>query len=203
MPAAPSSPHDAPTHATPAAAAPRVLLLPGWQNSGPGHWQTLWQARHGDSRVQQADWFWPRRGDWMAQLEEAVLAHPSQPLLLAAHSLGCHLVVAWAAHSQHRHRVQAALLVAPPDLQRPDLPPQIAPWAPPLRQRLPFPAQLVYSSNDPYAQAEASVAMAQDWGAQPRAAGAAGHLNAESGLGDWPQGRTALFELAAYTGRPA
>ncbi|HEV8689766.1 MAG TPA: alpha/beta hydrolase, partial [Ideonella sp.] len=33
-------------------ASPRVLLLPGWLDSGPGHWQTLWETQHGDLRVQ-------------------------------------------------------------------------------------------------------------------------------------------------------
>ncbi|WP_204314112.1 alpha/beta hydrolase, partial [Klebsiella aerogenes] len=26
----------------------RVLLLPGWQNSGPDHWQSRWERLHGD-----------------------------------------------------------------------------------------------------------------------------------------------------------
>ena len=25
-----------------------VLVLPGWQNSGPLHWQSRWEALHGD-----------------------------------------------------------------------------------------------------------------------------------------------------------
>ncbi len=24
-----------------------ALILPGWENSGPKHWQTLWEQRHG------------------------------------------------------------------------------------------------------------------------------------------------------------
>jgi len=178
---------------------PPVLLLPGWQNSGPGHWQTLWETLHGDTRVPQADWFWPRRGDWMAQLENAVIASP-QPVLLAAHSLGCHLVAAWAAHSQHTRRVLGALVVAPPDLLRADLPPQLASWAPPVRQRLPFPARLAFSSNDAYASAAASLAMAADWGARAADAGPAGHLNADSGLNDWPLARRWLAELPTSVG---
>ncbi len=174
---------------------PRVLLLPGWQDSGPGHWQTLWETRHGDERVQQADWFWPRRGDWLAQLENAVLASDG-PVLLAAHSLGCHLAAAWAAHSRNTARVLGALLVAPPDLARPDMPPQVSPWHPAVLQYLPFPARLVYGSNDPFASADASQAMALGWGAEATDAGPAGHLNADSGLGDWPQGRTWLLALA-------
>ena len=93
---------------------PRVLILPGWQDSGPAHWQSRWQALHGFERVQQADWSWPRRGDWMAQLEEAVLAD-ARPTALVAHSLGCQLVAAWAAHSQHTAAIVGALLVAPPE----------------------------------------------------------------------------------------
>ena len=51
----------------------RVLLLPGWQNSGPSHWQSLWEHLYGFTRVEQDDWLWPRRGDWMARLDEVVL----------------------------------------------------------------------------------------------------------------------------------
>ena len=43
--------------------SPQVLLLPGWQNSGPAHWQSLWQARYGYLRVEQHDWMQPLRGD--------------------------------------------------------------------------------------------------------------------------------------------
>ena len=176
-------------------AALPVLILPGWQNSGPGHWQTRWEALHGDHRVQQDDWLWPRRGDWMAQLDEAVLAQPG-PVRLAAHSLGCWLVSAWAAHSAHTARVRAALLVAPPDLGRPDLPPQLFNWRGTPAPVLPFAAQLVYSEDDPFASAAASRAMAVAWGIPGMSVGPAGHINADSGLGDWPQGRAWLDALA-------
>lgn len=171
-----------------------MLLLPGWQDSGPGHWQTLWEAVHGDRRVEQHDWQWPRRGDWMARLEE-VLALEPRPVRLAAHSLGCHLVAAWAAHTRHPGRVAGALLVAPPDLDRPDLPPALAPWRPALRQPLPFPTVAVISDDDPFATLGASERLLADWacGAVHRVAGG-GHLNAESGLGDWPQARRWLLE---------
>ena len=174
----------------------RVLLLPGWLDSGAGHWQTRWQDAHGFERVQQADWTWPRRGDWMVQLEHTVLADP-RPVLLVAHSLGCHLVAAWAAHSRHADRVRAALLVAPPDLDRDDLPPQLTTWRPVPRQALPFPATVVHSDDDPFASAEASTRLAADWQAQTWALRGRGHLNAESGLGDWPEGLQRLHRLAA------
>ena len=73
--------------------APRTLILPGWQSSGPGHWQTRWEARYGYARVEQHDWMHPLRGDWTARLQDVVLARPG-PVVLAAHSLGC-LLAAW------------------------------------------------------------------------------------------------------------
>lgn len=173
----------------------RVLLLPGWLDSGPGHWQTLWEQRHGDTRVDQADWVWPRRGDWMARLEDVLLAD-RRPALLAAHSLGCHLVAAWAAHSRHVECVCGALLVAPPDLEQADTPPQLHGWRPVVRSRLPFPTRLVYSSDDPFSSVESATLLARNWGSQADPIGPRGHINAESGLADWPEGRRQLFRLA-------
>lgn len=190
----------APDHPTPPC-SPRVLLLPGWLDSGPGHWQTRWEQQHGAQRVQQADWLWPRRGDWMTCLEEALLAD-ERPALLAAHSLGCHLVAAWAAHSRQRHRVVGALLVAPPDLGRVDLPPQLAPWRPPVLQPLGLPALLAFSSDDPFASAAASQALAQAWQVPAWPVGARGHLNADSGLADWPEAWSRLHGLAASPACP-
>ena len=173
---------------------PRVLLLPGWQNSGPGHWQSRWETLYGDKRVEQHDWDWPRRGDWMARLDE-VLLESDVPALLAAHSLGCQLVASWAEHSQHTGRVAGALLVAPPDTERADMPPQLHNWRPIRRSRLPFPGIAVVSGDDPFCTPERSTQMAADWGASVVMAGPRGHLNADSGLGDWQEGRELLESL--------
>lgn len=173
----------------------RVFLLPGWRNSGPGHWQTRWESVHGDHRVEQHDWMRPLRGDWSARLEEEVLAAP-EPVVFAAHSLGCILVAAWAAHSRNTHKVRGALLVAPGDVERDDLRQLIPGWAPIVRQPLPFASVLIAANDDPYCEAARSRQMAADWGARFVDAGAGGHLNAESGLGDWPQGRQLLNEIS-------
>jgi len=180
---------------------PRFLLLPGWQDSDAGHWQSRWQQRFGWPRLQQDDWWWPRRGDWMMRLDEHLLAD-DRPAVLVAHILGCQLVAAWAAHSQHTHRVAAALLVAIPDIARPDMPPQLQAWAPVPRQPLPFPATAVLSSDDPYCAADRGLQMATDWGCAVHDAGAAGHLNTASGLGDWPDGLAVLSALLARAGCP-
>ena len=171
-----------------------VLILPGWQNSGPAHWQSRWEALHGYRRVDQHDWMTPRRGDWTARLEEVLLGC-DEPAVLVAHSLGCLLTAAWAAHSRNTHRVKAALLVAPGDAQREDLQPVLPSWSPVVMQRLSFPSVLVGSRNDPYCTFERAQAFAGAWGSRFIDLGDAGHINADSGLGDWPQGHAWLDEL--------
>jgi hypothetical protein len=172
----------------------RILLLPGWLDSGPTHWQSRWEALHGDRRVQQDDWQWPKRGDWMARLDEVIL-ESEQPAVLVAHSLGCQLVAAWAAHSAHTDRVKAALLVAVPDTERGDMPPNLYNWRPIVRERLPFASLVVISSDDPYGSPERSAQLASDWGSASFSIGERGHINGDSGLADWPQGRALLHEL--------
>ena len=180
----------------PSASTPhqRVLLLPGWQNSGPAHWQSRWEALHGFRRVEQGDWLWPRRGDWMARLDEVVQGDDT-PVVLVAHSLGCHLVAAWAAHSKHTASVRAALLVAPPDPEREDTPPNLYNWRPIVRQRLPFTSLVVASSDDPYCGLARASGLAADWGSAWCLLGALGHINGDSHLGDWPEGLALLQSL--------
>jgi uncharacterized protein len=173
---------------------PKILLLPGWQNSDPAHWQSRWESVYGDHRVDEHDWMRPLRGDWSARLEEEVLAAPG-PVALVAHSLGCILVAAWAAHSSHTSKVRCALLVAPGDLERDDVRQMIPGWAPIVRRPLPFPALMVAANDDPYCAAERSREMAKDWRVGYVDLGARGHINSESGLGDWPEGRELLNDL--------
>jgi uncharacterized protein len=220
--------------------APTIFLLPGWLDSGPSHWQSRWEALHGDPRVQQSDWQRPLRGDWCARLDEVVANHiaaldvrlatlsnkelpvlcsigpeaslpakttqngttasavpvaAQRSIVLVAHSLGCHLVAAWAAASRHTTAVRGALLVAPPDVTREDFPPDMHNWRKPVLQKLPFPAICVLSSNDPFGSLAAGQATAAAWGARSVVAGPLGHLNGDSGLGDWPAGRALLAEL--------
>lgn len=177
----------------------RCLLLPGWQGSHNDHWQSHWARLPAFSMVEQADWWWPRRGDWMAQLEQALLAD-ARPAVLVAHGLGCHLVARWAGHSSHTQRVTAALLVAPPDLRRPMLAPQLQAWAPPLRQALPFPSTVVASDEDPWCSAAHAQQLATSWGSQWQPLRGAGHGHCQSGFGAWPQGLHLVAQLCQRGG---
>ena len=196
----------------------RVLILPGWQNSGEGHWQSLWEAEHGYERVQQHDWMRPLRGDWITRLEDHLLLKYEQTsyiprghtansiqktslsdqnsnFILVAHSLGCHLVAAWAALSNNIHRIKGALLVAPPDAQREDFPIELKSWRAPVLHKLPFPSTCVISNNDPFCEPQPGREMAKAWGSECIEIGDSGHINASSGLGNWPQGQALLAKL--------
>jgi predicted alpha/beta hydrolase family esterase len=179
----------------------RVLLLPGWLDSGDGHWQTRWEQSFGFERVLQADWVWPRRGDWLARLDEMVIAD-DRPVLFAAHSLGCQLVAAWSAWSRHTGRVAGALLVAPPDTERDDMPPQLHGWRPMVLEPLKFTACAVVSSDDPFCDPTRARQICERWRVGLRTAGARGHLNADSGLGDWPDGLDLLKQLSMAAALP-
>ena len=180
-----------------------MLVLPGWQNSGPAHWQSRWEALYGDQRVEQSDWMHPLRGDWMMRLEETIAdleaREPAPQVALVAHSLGCQLVAAWAAHSKRTARVHAALLVAPPDVERDEVRAALHSFTPIVRQALPFASLAVISSDDPFCDPARARGMATDWGTRVLDAGPRGHLNADSGLGDWAEGRLLLAELLRNT----
>jgi predicted alpha/beta hydrolase family esterase len=178
-----------------------VFILPGWQNSGSDHWQSRWEALHGYTRVQQSDWMQPLRGDWMVQLEEAVLA-TSGPIVLAAHSLGCVLTAAWASHSRNTHRVQGALLVAPGDPEREELRAALKSWSPVPLQSLPFKSILLGSHDDPYCSFARAQQLANAWGSEFVDYGNSGHINAESGLGDWAEGQALLARLCDAPAKP-
>jgi predicted alpha/beta hydrolase family esterase len=72
-----------------------ILIVPGINGSGPGHWQSHWERTlPGAERVEQFEWARPRLADWVAGLAEAVRRRPGA--LIVAHSLGCALVAHWA-----------------------------------------------------------------------------------------------------------
>lgn len=94
--------------------------------------------------------------------------------------------------------VRAALLVAPADVDSPaHTPPETRGFAPMPLARLPFPATVIASADDPYVAIDRARAFAAAWGARFVDGGTVGHINAASGLGDWAAGRRALDALVA------
>jgi predicted alpha/beta hydrolase family esterase len=179
----------------------RLLVLPGLGGSGPEHWQTRWEAcEPGCARVEQLDWDRPDLAAWLRAVDGALQAGEG-PAVLVAHSLACALV----AHGARRpawSRVVGALLVAPADVDSPaHTPPETRCFSPMPTGPLPFEATVVSSQDDPFIALERARELARRWGAEFVDAGAVGHINATSGLGDWGEGRRLLRALVARAGR--
>lgn len=176
----------------------RVLTVPGWNNSGPAHWQTLWEQEFPAlQRVQQREWATPDPDEWVATLHAAVQAS-RRPTILVAHSLGCVTVARWAAAHKATGRtwpVVGALLVAPADVERPEANPALHAFAPIVTARLPFGARVVGSTSDRCCSEQRARELARQWGAGFSLVENGGHINAESSVGAWPQGLALLAWL--------
>ena len=172
-----------------------ILIIPGLGNSGPGHWQSLWESNLPYAkRVRMPNWDFPHRADWVEALDTAIReASQSMPPILVAHSVGCLAVAHWAR--RYQLPVHGALLVAPVDVERPDTLESLLDFAPIPMFGLPFPSHVVASSDDPYASLERSREIAEAWDSLFTDLGPRGHINTASGYGEWPRGEAFLQDL--------
>src|SRR5215213_5695614 len=90
-----------------------IITVPGLDGSGPDHWQSRWDfSLPNCHRVQMGDWAFPVRSMWVERLDREI-RRSVNPVLLAAHSLGC-LAVAWWAKERwslvYQDMVAGALL---------------------------------------------------------------------------------------------
>ncbi|MCW2997108.1 MAG: Alpha/beta hydrolase family protein [Solirubrobacterales bacterium] len=180
---------------------PRVLILHGWQGSGPGHWQT-WLAgelRRAGAVVRYPDLpacDRPCPDRWGAALHpelEALAAEPGEgERVVVCHSLGCVLWLREAHRIAPEHRVDRVALVAPPCPG--SRVPELAQFYPSGAERdhVGLAARggtlLVCSDNDPYCPGRGA---SEHWGV-PLGLDAdvlpgTGHLNTDAGFGPWPQ----------------
>lgn len=175
------------------------ILLPGINGSGEKHWQTRWERSHPNMhRFQPADWDYPDLSQWIEALDRSVAA-AKRPCVLVAHSLACLLVAHWNRVTQHK--VQGAFLVSVPDPAAAAFPMEAAGFADVPEHQLSFPSLIVASTNDPFATADYTTLRARQWACDVVVAGALGHINAASGLGEWPEGFELLMGFVAKTGK--
>jgi uncharacterized protein len=176
-----------------------ILMVPGYTDSGPDHWQTRWQSRLKTARrVEQADWTRPDRKLWSERIIEEV-NRSTRPVVLIAHSCGvpavAHAAYALKAGRQPGHVLGAFLVAAPSEASCAALPGVDPAFADYPREPLPFQSLLIASSTDQYCTMDEAGELALAWGALLVEAGDAGHLNTASGHGPWADGamRLGLF----------
>lgn len=168
------------------------LVIPGYLNSGEGHWQTIWESLYPSqfTRVQQQSWDYPDKISWVNTLDEYVQKAAS-PVILVAHSLGCIATVQWA-NQYPSDKIAGAFLVAPADAEK-SLNPLINAFAPVPIKTLPFSSVVIASSNDPFASILRQKKYAEHWGSEFICVGDKGHINITSGIGGWKEGLDLLL----------
>lgn len=174
-----------------------VLIQAGWHDSGPQHWQTHWANALGPRarRIAHDDWHVPVRSRWIEEAQTALDAEP-EPVLFVAHSLGCPLTAYLGQIPSAASKIAAAFLVAPADIEREGAAIELQKFAPIPRERMPFPAMVAASSDDPYCHLERAREFADAWDAQFVNIGHAGHIAGPPNYGPWPEGLQLLAKLA-------
>lgn len=181
---------------------PTVLIVPGLRDHVADHWQTLLAAKLPKARSVP-----PLERDKLscaARVDaiDRALRDIEGPVVIVAHSAGAMMVAHWAA-TRNTRDIRGALLAAPADLETPM--PAGYPttgvldsngWLPVPRAELPFPSIVAASSNDPLARLDRMRELAQCWGSRLVELGAVGHLNPNSGFGEWPRAEELIRELS-------
>ncbi|GAA4211717.1 alpha/beta hydrolase [Pedobacter jeongneungensis] len=170
------------------------FIVPGLGNSGPDHWQTHFE-KSGDHfiRINQKDWDAPANHDWIENIESALNGYNLDEVILIGHSLGCTAIANWA--KQYQKKIKGALLVAPSDLEAPVYTfPTVGFDHVPLDQ-INFKTIVVASTNDEWVTLERAEFFAEHWGSEFINIGVAGHINADAGFGEWPEGLEILKKL--------
>lgn len=166
----------------------KTLILHGWGGSDSPHWQA-WLAGeiakdYGTVSFPLLDnAHFPSKNRWMKQVKS--LLAQFKPDVVVCHSLGCTL---WfhLCHEGEISPVEKLLLVAPPRLTC---------ELETLKSFFPLEApvslfanevMLVTSDNDPYMSRDEALKLQNSTGVEMKVLTNAGHINADSGYGEWP-----------------
>lgn len=169
-----------------------ILVVAGYEGSSDAHWQRRLLSKLSSAKlVEQDDWLFGSLSEAVKRLVTVVSA-AQKPVVFVAHSAGCSLI----AHAikpligaGNIGKVKGAFLVAAPNVKALSGLHGIDPlFVNVPHDPFPFPSILVASSNDPFSALEDSADLANAWGSQLVEAGEAGHINAASGHGPWPEG---------------
>jgi predicted alpha/beta hydrolase family esterase len=181
---------------------PTVLIVPGLRDHVADHWQTLLAAKL--PKVRSVPPLERDKLSCAARVDaiDRALRDIEGPVVIVAHSAGAMMVVHWAA-TRNTRDIRGALLAAPADLETPM--PAGYPttdvldsngWLPAPRAELPYPSIVAASSNDPLARLDRARELAQCWGSRLVELGAVGHLNPNSGFGEWLRAEELIRELS-------
>jgi predicted alpha/beta hydrolase family esterase len=170
-----------------------ILIIPGLGNSGPQHWQSIWENKFNFTRVEQKEWDTPFCSDWIEAINNEVKKHDPANVILVGHSLACSTIAYWAL--KFDIKIKGALLVGPSDTEADTYPQGTTGFKPVPLFNLPFKSIVVASTNDFYVKFDRAEHFAESWGSELINIGDAGHINVSSGFGEWNEGLEILKKL--------
>lgn len=179
---------------------PIILILPGWQDSGPEHWQNRWLKKYPNAvKVVQKDWMYPKKEEWVKTLNEYIEKYKDLEIVLVGHSLACATIAYWSKEyfSKNKAKIKGALFVCASNVDRENFPKEIEGFRPMPLEKLNFKTIVVASDNDPSVDIDTAKHFAKSWGAEFINIGLHGHINIAAGFGDWPEGEIILERLLA------
>jgi len=170
------------------------FTLPGLGGSDEIHWQSRFEKILPNcKRIEQQNWDSPDCETWIETVNNILNDYDLSKVVLICHSMGCITFSKW--YQKYQRKVKGALLVAPPDLYSVPEEVGLGSFLPVPEQKIPFPTILVASENDRWSSFEASKQLAISWESEFIGIGKAGHINSDSGFGDWKEGQLILEDL--------
>jgi uncharacterized protein len=171
-----------------------TVVLPGWQGSGDGHWQTwleqqLQAAGRHTRRPDFADLDQPEPAQWLDALRAALAELPSDGYDVVAHSLCAVLGLHHVADPRDAPRAARVVLVSPPSPGTGIA--EIAAFFPPPMdidtvRHAADGTVLVGGDDDPYLPEGIAAAYGLPLKIATTVVPGGGHINVESGYGAWP-----------------
>jgi len=166
----------------------KILLLHGWGGSDFPHWQSWLAAEivkeYGHVKfLRFSDYDTPKRAVWLQELQSALKEF--QPDIVICHSLANSL---WfhLCNTQKLEEVQKLYLVAPPSVEcKIEELNEFFPVTPP-KKLYAKESLLITSTNDPYMTEAEAKELEKELGIEMRVLQNAGHINSDSGFGEWP-----------------
>jgi predicted alpha/beta hydrolase family esterase len=173
-----------------------TVIVPGWQGSGPGHWQ-VWLGEQLDAGGREV--IWPALPDvdhpdldgWLGALRAALVPLPETGYDVVAHSLGAVLWLHHIATADAAPRPDRVALVAPPAPQTLAAIGELAGFtAVPLVidtvRRSAEGTVLVGGDADPYLPDGIAATYGRPLKMATTVIEGAAHINVEDGHGEWP-----------------
>lgn len=149
---------------------PLILLVSGHPEGGSGDWMKTWEDQRSDCvRLDLGMWDKPHRNTSLRNFGvnklNLAIHRAERPVILVADDIGCLAVAWWSEYEQPEfgNPVIGALLVSPPDVDRPGADPRLAPFGACPRRQLPFPSFVVADRRASQPKLVTTTQLASDW----------------------------------------